>query len=191
LAGRFTRLATREMLKRLGYRVVELESPRSLDDAVAQIRQVASLLGHPERGEALAARIAAAEADAEAVATLPGRAPTVAVYQRRGYVTGADTLTSALLDEVGLANVAGALVGAYGGFVPLERLVADAPDYLIVAGDPGAVDQGAALLDHPALVRLYPPERRIVLPERLTVCAGPSLPDALDYLAGEARRIRR
>jgi iron complex transport system substrate-binding protein len=36
---------------------------------------------------------------------------------------------------------------------------------------------------------MFPPERRIVLPERLTVCGGPSLPAALDRLAAEARRI--
>ena len=43
-----------------------------------------------------------------------------------------------------------------------------------------------ALLAHPALVALFPPERRIALPERLTVCGGPSLPAALDWLAGES-----
>ncbi len=75
--------------------------------------------------------------------------------------------------------------------MPLERIVADRPDYLVVASaDPRAEDQGSALLDHPALARDYPPERRIVLPERLTVCGGPSLPAALDRLAAEARRVR-
>ncbi|MCR4281577.1 MAG: ABC transporter substrate-binding protein, partial [Bauldia sp.] len=53
-----------------------------------------------------------------------------------------------------------------------------------------AEDQGSALLAHPALARLYPPERRIVLPERLTVCGGSSLPTALDWLATEAGRVQ-
>ena len=30
--------------------------------------------------------------------------------------------------------------------------------------------------------RIHPPARRIVLPDRLTVCGGPSLPAALDWL---------
>ena len=50
-------------------------------------------------------------------------------------------------------------------------------------------DQGEALLAHPALAALYPPDRRILLPERLTVCGGPSLPEAIDWLASEARRV--
>jgi iron complex transport system substrate-binding protein len=61
---------------------------------------------------------------------------------------------------------------------------------IVVAGlDRRAEDQGSALLAHPALAELYPPERRIAMPERLTVCGGPSLPAALETLAGEARRV--
>jgi iron complex transport system substrate-binding protein len=116
--------------------------------------------------------------------------PTAAVYQRRGYVTGGETLAADLLATVGFANAGGALAGRIGGFVPLERLIAVRPDYLVVAA-PGirAEDQGTALLAHPALERLYPPERRLVLPERLTVCGGPSLPAALDWLAAEVGRM--
>jgi iron complex transport system substrate-binding protein len=39
------------------------------------------------------------------------------------------------------------------------------------------------------LTELYPPERRIVLPDRLTTCGGPSLPVAFDLLASEAKRV--
>ena len=84
----------------------------------------------------------------------------------------------------------GALAGARGGFVRLEQLVATPPDLILVttqATAPG--DQGEALLAHPALAALYPPDRRILLPERLTVCGGPSLPEAIDWLASEARRV--
>ena len=73
----------------------------------------------------------------------------------------------------------------------LERLVADPPDYIVVAhADARAEDQGSALLSHPALARLYPPARRIVLPNKLTACGGPSLPAALDWLTAQARHIQ-
>lgn len=190
LAGRFTKLATREALKRLGHRVVELEAVRSVEDAVAQIRAVSALLGHPERGEALIADIEDARREAAAAAT-GARAPTVAVYQRRGYVTGGATLTGSLLGIAGFANQGGSLAGRTGGFVPLERLVASPPDFLILAeAAPRAEDVGTALLSHPALAALYPPARRIAVPDRLTVCAGPSLPEAIRHLAGEAARAR-
>jgi iron complex transport system substrate-binding protein len=188
-AGRFTKLATRTMLTRLGYRVVLLDAARSVNQSIAQIREVAEIVGHPERGEKLIAEIESASERASASSYKAK--PTAAIYQRRGYVTGAETLTGELLTTVGLTNKGASLAGQTGRFVPLERLVADGPDYLVVAtpeADPE--DQGTALLAHPALAVLYPPEKRIVLPERLTVCAGPSLPAAFDWLASEAARIK-
>jgi iron complex transport system substrate-binding protein len=189
LAGRFTKRATRDMLARLGYRVELLDAARSIADSEKQIRQVAALVGHPERGEAMVADIEAARE--RAVAAAPSGKPTAAHYQRRGYVTGGDTLTGELLSIAGFTNDGDALAGKTGGFVPLERLVANPPDYIVVAhADARAEDQGSALLAHPALARLYPPERRIVLPNKLTACGGPSLPAALDWLAAQARHIQ-
>jgi len=187
LAGRFTKRATREMLSRLGYRLELLDSARSIDASIVQIRQVAEIVGHPERGDALIAKIEAARRAAEEAAAGTDHS-TAAVYQRRGYVTGAETLTGELLTLAGFTYVGGALAGRTGGFVPLETLIANPPDYLVVASPkPDAEDQGSALLAHPALAALFPPEKRIVLPERLTVCAGPSLPAALTYLTAAAR----
>ena len=190
LAGRFTRLATREMLTRLGYRVVLIDTARSVDASIKQVRELAELLGHPERGEILIAEIKTARRDAATAAA--AQPHTVAFYQRRGYMTGGDTLTGDLLKAVGLINTGGELAGKSGGFVPLEKLVAEAPDYIVVSATTrDAEDQGSALLAHPALAELYPPERRIVLPDRLTVCAGPSLPEALRYLARAAEQLPR
>ena len=66
------------------------------------------------------------------------------------------------------------------------------PDFLLVseAGD-RAEDDGRAFLLHPALERLYPPAKRIVIPERLTVCGGVMLADALDVLVKELKRVER
>ena len=190
LAGRFTRLATREMLGRLGYRVVLLDTARSVDASIKQIREIAELVGHIQRGEALIGEIETAQREAEARAA--SQRHTVAFYQRRGYVTGGDTLTGDLLRIVGLTNTGGSLAGKSGGFVPLEKLIADASDYIIMsATSRAAEDQGSALLAHPALVELYPPERRIVLPDRLTVCAGPSLPEAFRHLGNAAGQLSR
>jgi iron complex transport system substrate-binding protein len=77
-----------------------------------------------------------------------------------------------------------------GGFASLETIVSLRPD-LILLSDTGNVaeDQGTAFLLHPALEQLYPPDKRIVLPERLTVCGGPMLADALTTLVTELERI--
>jgi iron complex transport system substrate-binding protein len=189
LAGRFTKLATREMLRRLGFRTVELDLVRSVADGIAQIRSVAALVGHPGRGEALIAAIEKARADASG--DRAGPHPTIAVYQRRGYVTGGATLTGDLLTMAGFDYVGGALAGRSGGFVPLEKLLISPPDLIIVSSPaPRAEDAGSALLAHPALAELFPPERRVVIPDRLTVCGGPSLPEAIRHVGAEADRVR-
>jgi len=187
-AGRFTKRATRDLLTRLGYRVVLLDPARSIDQSIEQIREVAEIVGHPDRGEALVAVIEAARADA---ALRAGAGFSAALYQRRGYVTGGGTLTDDLMATLQLTNAGGTLAGGTGGFVPLERIVAERPDVLVVqSAAPPADDQGSALLAHPALAALYPLSRRIVLPERLTVCGGPSLPEAFDWLADEVLRVQ-
>jgi iron complex transport system substrate-binding protein len=191
LAGRFGKRETRTTLVALGYRVVELEPARSTADSIAEIRKVAAILGHPARGEALVNRINEARNQATAVIDAgPGKRRSVVLYLRRGYVTGSHTLTDELLAIVGLDNAGSRLAGTTGGLVPLEKLIAAPPDYLLVSSlQPAAEDQGSALLAHPALAALFPPEKRIALPDRLTVCGGPSLPAALDRLASEARRV--
>jgi iron complex transport system substrate-binding protein len=189
-AGRYTKLATRDMLARLGYTLVLLDAARSIDQSIVQIREVAALVGHSERGESLIGEIETARERALAAAAGRASTPTAAAYQRRGYVTGAESLIGELLTTVGLTHEGGNLVGGRGGFVPLERLVDISPDYLVVSAPARhAEDQGSALLAHPALNALYPPERRIIMPDVLTACAGPSLPAALDWLTAEVVRI--
>jgi iron complex transport system substrate-binding protein len=188
LSGRYTRSATRSFLKAKAVPLAEFDVARSIKDAKAQIRRAGELLGQTARAEAAVAAIEAAVARARATAP---RRLSVLPLQRRGWVAGGRTLTTDLLDLLGLAN-AGAAFAATGGYVPLDKIIAQRPDALLLTREPaGAEDQGTALLAHPALEALYPPERRLYLPERLTVCGGPMLADAIDRLAAEAKRLGR
>ncbi|MDB5650215.1 MAG: Fe3+-hydroxamate transporter substrate-binding protein [Hyphomicrobiales bacterium] len=159
----------------------------TLADGNDQIRHLAELFGHQERGEALVAQIEAARASLKGLARREGRAPKVLVLQRRGYVFHSGVVGE-LLAQAGLENAAADLF-ADAGFVSLEAILRAAPDYLIVSdADQRAEDQGQAFLQHPALARLYPPEKRLVLPDRLTLCGGPSTLDLIRALAEEIRR---
>ncbi len=60
LAGRFTKRATREFLKAQGFKVVEFDPARSIEDTKAQIRRMGDIMGHPDRATALIDRIDAA-----------------------------------------------------------------------------------------------------------------------------------
>ncbi|MFD2184006.1 ABC transporter substrate-binding protein [Rhodoplanes azumiensis] len=182
VAGRFERRATRELLARRGLRVADFDVVRSIDEAKRQIARMGAIVGHPERAEARIAAIDAAVARLRAVATRKGR--RVLAVSRRGWIPGADSLTSSLLAAAGLVNAASEMGIATGGFATLEQIVAAKPDLVLVASAlTMAEDQGQAFLLHPALQRLYPPEKRIVIPEMLTVCGGPMLAEGLDRLA--------
>jgi iron complex transport system substrate-binding protein len=188
LASQFDKRSTRELLKEKGIRLVEFAVPRNLDEVKAQIREIGDLAGHPDRASAQIARLD--EAIAQARQAVARRHYRVLPLSRRGWVSGRDSLLSALLAETGLFNAAGELGIAFGGFASLEAIVNLKPDLIVVseAGD-RAEDDGRAFLLHPALERFYPPSRRIVIPERLTVCGGVMLTDALDQLIGELKRV--
>jgi len=190
VASAFDKRATRELLKAKGLRLAELAVPRTLDEARQQIREAGDITGHPERAAAEIARLDAALARArQAVSERPFR---VLPISRRGWVAGSDSFVGSLLGEVGLRSAAGDLGFGFGGFASLEAIVKLRPDFIVVsqAGD-YARDDGQAFLLHPALERFYPPQKRIVIPERLTECGGVLLADALDALTAELKRVGR
>lgn len=188
VAGSFTKRATRELLKQQGLRVAEFSAVRTIDDVKAQITLMGKLVGHADRSVIQIARIDAAIARTRAVAAR--KRFRVLALSRRGWVSGGSSLTSSLLDIAGLGNAAGELGLKSGGFATLEAIIALRPDFLLVSSNGTfAEDEGRAFLLHPALERFYPQSRRIVIPERLTVCGGPMLAEALERLSAELERL--
>ncbi len=190
VASLFDKRSTRELLKQKGLRLAEFAVPRNLEAVKAQIREMGEIVQHPDRAAAEIARLDAAIARARRVVV--EKHYSVLPLSRRGWVAGIDSLVSSLLTESGLNNAAGDLGLGTGGFASLETVVNAKPDFLLVpdAGD-RAEDDGHAFLLHPALERFYPPTKRIVIPDRLTVCGGVMLAEALDVLVAELKRVGR
>ena len=186
LVGSWDRSLTQRMLRSLGFRVLPVDVVADLAGAYAQIRELAALLGHAERGEALIAQIEAARAR---LAAARPAATSALLVGNGGYTVGPASLAAALMAEAGLKPPPGAPKG-YGGYVPLEKMIVLNPDFLVMAN---AIDQpdgqGAVYLTHPALDARYPASRRIILPARYTLCGGPSLIAAFDFLTGVVARI--
>lgn len=187
MTATLARAQTRALLTRQGQRVETFASALTIGEVKAQIAQAGQLLAQEERATAANARIDAALARLRSAGH--GRALRILPLERRGWVSGRDSLIADVLAQAGVTNL-GAGASAGGALISLERLVSLRPDALLLSsGNAGAEDQGGALLHHPALRRMAPVRRRLVIPQAMTVCAGPMLAEALDRLADELTRL--
>jgi iron complex transport system substrate-binding protein len=175
-------MALTGVLPRLNVRQASFTVPTSIDESLAQVDRVASLVGHPERGAALAARIRAAVA---AAAPRPGEPRLGAlIYEYHGLASGPDTLVDELLRRTGFDNLATRYGLKHTGEVPLDALIADPPQVLLAGrmapDEPIWADR---VLSHPALKALGGRVRVETFPEQLMFCAGPVLIPAVQALA--------
>ncbi|WP_230532273.1 ABC transporter substrate-binding protein [Microvirga roseola] len=189
LAGTYGQQHQAALLQAQGLDVLRLGPWTRLEQGREQIRALARRLGHPERGEALIARIDAALARTKDI--VPSRS-SILIYDRRGWVPSLDSMQNEILAHMGFVPHQKALGLMQGGTVSMEALLTSPPDYMLVdEGSSQAVDQGSALFVHPALVKTVPLERRLKVPARLTICGGPSTPAMIEALAAEvALKVR-
>jgi len=184
----FSDRPTQAILAATGLRVVQVALVRNLAEARAQVREIAALLGHPERGEILAEKLRRAESDLKAVALKPPR--TAIVLQREGYTEGTESLVASMLAAAGLMPPPNAR-GGIGGFMDMETLLTAGPDILVLQETAShASDQGALFLTHPALRARYDETKRINLPSRYTLCGGPALLEGLGVLKDALKKLR-
>ncbi len=178
LTTNFMPPASARALERMGVRLEKVGMAPSVADSFAQIRQVARVAGHPERGEALIRRI---EAALERAAPAPGlRAIPALVWQSGGMVPGQDTMISELLTRTGFANAAGPMGLKQADLLPLEQVLANPPQVILTAGNlHGNEDR---LLRHPALASLHGTTRARLDPGLLW-CGGPTIVRAAERLA--------
>lgn len=175
-------------LARTGVRAERFDVPSTVADSLAQVRRVAALVGHPDRGEALVRSI---ETTLAQCAPRPGDRPIPAlVFMPGGFASAPGTLMDEMMRRCGLTNVA-ARYGLTGSMsVPLERLIADPPELLLTGAPfPGSPGWAERTMEHPALSRLSSRMRRAVYPERLLFCGGPVLMQSARTLAAARRSV--
>jgi iron complex transport system substrate-binding protein len=186
LAGPYGVSPTVGMLRRLERNVVVVPLPAHLDGVRASVRAVAAAVGEPEKGEAM---IAAFDRRLAGLAPKAHDAvrPTAVIYQIGGSVSGPGSLADAALTAAGFRNAATDYRLTRGGQVPLEWLVANPPDLLVLAS---AVDEyrtaAADNLRHPALALLRQRHASLELPWQMWLCGTPHIAEAIARLA-EAR----
>lgn len=186
LASTVTSRPSTELLRRLGYRVVALPLADDLSEVRAQVMRVAEAVGEPERGRALLAEF---DARLGAIAAPPrDERPAAAVYWANGYTYGTGELVDTLLTAAGFDNLAGRLGLARIRRLPLEVLVTERPDFLVIGRAP--VEHPALaneILEHPALAAAFPDRVRLAMPTPLWNCGTPLVAEAVERLAALRR----
>ncbi len=179
--GTYTGPATSAALQRLGYRLEQFPIAGTIADSEAQVRRVAALAGHPDRGAALVRRIEAALGAAR-----PPQGPPVSalIWQSGGMVPGRGTLIADLLNRTGFRNAAALRGLKQADLLPLEQVLAIPPQLILVAGNEQA--QEDRMLRHPAL-RAMQGTSRASLDPALLWCGGPTIIRA----AGMLKEVRR
>ena len=188
IAGIYTARPAVALLKRVGIPVVEFDVAKNIDDVRRQIRDVAALVGEREKGDKILGDLD------RSLAAIPPPAqsnkPRALVLNPNGVTVGKGTLADEIMTRAGLTNVAAELAIDNYGQIPLETLVANAVDVLIVsASRDGPPALATEILRHPVLAALSDRTRVVVLPGRLWNCGGPAIVEAIERLRQVADEV--
>lgn len=184
LTGDLVAGGTNAAVRRAGIRVVAVGVPRSIEENLAQIRQVADAIGRRDAGEALVRRIAE---ETSPVATGAGGRMSAIIWQAGGFVAGRGTVQDELLERAGFVNGAQKYGLGQWDILPLEIMMQDPPDIIFMGGgargDAGReIAMRRRIADH-----LHGRTRIVEFPDRLLYCGGPSL-IAASRIMRDARR---
>ena len=173
VAGSFSTPATRALLKRLGYRVLEVDEADDFAAIRRITRQVAHAVGEGPRGEALIAHM---DRTLAILAREPGPAVRVAAWDGAGFNARPGSLYAAILSAAGTRNVAAEPRFAGASAADAEVLLAAAPD-LIVHGTAHEPSLRDAVI-RSRVVRRHWRGRTVAMPAALTMCGTPFAADA-------------
>ncbi|MBC7144857.1 MAG: ABC transporter substrate-binding protein [Thioclava marina] len=186
LADTWSNPDTIRMLRTLGIEVEQLPPGTSLPEIRARIATTGELLGHRDRAAKMLAdfdaRLAAIEKPA------PGL--RAAIIGPSGYGYGPRTLEGQILEMAGFSNVVSGPGLDWGGRLPLEDLVMDRPDLVVVGGSMKGQGTSRAqeVLAHPVL-RDLPVVRW--LRDASWTCGAPAMLTAVAELAALGRQIEK
>lgn len=176
----------RALIVAAGVKILDVPWDNSLADVRKTTLMLGEELGAPDRARALLSEMDAKLAAARAAAPTPP--VSVLIYEPNGYAT-ADGVSDAILRASGLANAAGRMHATRLGTIPVEALVAAAPQVLILnAAREGGPARADAVLSHPALAALK--DRAIIAHTSLTplLCPGPWSADVAGEFVKMAQR---
>jgi iron complex transport system substrate-binding protein len=180
----FTMPQLHNSLARLGISILDVPWANSLADIRTITRMLGQKLGAPGKAEAMLSEMDRKIAAARTVALHP---PVRAIlYSPNGYAA-IDAVTDEIMALSGVADATPAKLLTRRDDLPVESLIAAAPELLIMGQDRGG-SRAEAILDHPALKAL---DGRTARASLLPLsCPGPWSLDAAKTFGDLARQAR-
>ncbi|MGD9785229.1 MAG: ABC transporter substrate-binding protein [Hyphomicrobiaceae bacterium] len=171
------------MLRRLGVPVLIVPLASDLDGVREAVRLLAAGIGEPERGEQV---VRAFDARLAAAAPRETGRPSAIAYQVNSLTSGPGGLLHAALTAAGYRNAAEHMVLGPGARLPLETLVTNPPDLVVLANAPDQFRTPLAdNLRHPAFRAILSRGRHVGIDMPLWLCGTPAIADAVERLAVE------
>ncbi|CAG0971890.1 MAG: ABC transporter substrate-binding protein [Rhizobiaceae bacterium] len=181
VTGTYSLHNTTQLLRHIGTRVETFDYAQTLESVPGAVRRMGAILGREARAETIAE---AYEAELAALSSPPAAdAAAAIIYEQNGVVLGSGTLADSVLKAAGFRNLAAER--GYEGMVPypLELLVRDRPDLVLLASPfPGAPSLADQLVEHPAIASLKSLRRKGIAPRGSWSCAGPFTLEAVRAL---------
>lgn len=176
LTGNLASTGTNAALAKAGVKLATFGVPATVEESVAQVRQVARLIDRPGAGDRLAAQIETA------TIPKPKRNLSAIIWQAGGFVAGQGTLQDELLARAGYANASETYGLKQWDILPLETLIRNPPDVIFMpttaTGEDGRqVDARLSALRH-----LGTRTRVVNFPDKLLFCGGPTIPKVMAAL---------
>jgi len=184
LAGRYSQLATVDMLRRLGIRVEQFDPATSLDQVTERMTRMGALLGREDIAADQITRF-----DQRLASFRDGIAPRprAALYFANGYTSGDQTLAGDILTAAGLINIAAELGLVSGGVIPLETLAMAEPDTVVTGQPYPGASRSEEILSHPVVGALQAGRPSTSMNAQDWLCGTPYVLRAIGQMA-ELRR---
>jgi iron complex transport system substrate-binding protein len=184
-SGSFTTSFSDQILRDLGFTVVDVSLSENLDDIRKNIQLVADSIGKLARGKAMVRDLDRALRDASAETPAPARG---LVILPGGFTPGQNSIAHEILSLAGIRNVTAELGITYWANITLESVLRAQPEMIII--DPQNRKSRALatlFLQHPALQDYLASRTLIEVPSNLWGCGTPFVADALETII-KARR---
>lgn len=185
VTGTYSLHNTALIVQKAGIPVEQFEYAQTLDTIAGDILRMGKILHHEDRAKALAEDF---KEKLRRFRAMPrGKRPSAVVFEQNGVALGAGTLADSVLDAAGFRNLVAQQ--GYSGMVPypLELLVRDKPDVVLVTH---AYEKTPSLADeiarHPAIRALGSDTTGNVVPPGSWACGGAFTIEAVEAL----RRLR-